>query len=388
MRYESPSTGHSRNSSLKWRGQVKCMARDGERGRGDWKARRGSRDSGPYAEGNGNEGGPVDIAAVRRDDALIEAISSNGPVQTDSEQEYQLATLLADWRAELLAPPLPSSPDLDTVVAAVNQEIGSRKAAGVGRNSRHLRLVRPLLGTAAAMALVFGGITAFSYSAEPGNPLWKVKEVVFSEQAQTTVVNRADGQLGEAEQALQQSNPTQAAAQLNKAKEALTQVSDEGKKAELESNWKQLVEELRGSSPEGARLAALLDPATNPAGTTPPVTSITVKPTNPTSGGGSDTTTNPDPGSTAATQPPVTPAEPPVTTQPPVTTPPPVTIDPSTGATVPSSAVPSTTIATPPTVGTPSSGGDVTIPTQAPSVPGTTATFVIPSIPSLPGPSS
>ncbi|GAB2670321.1 anti-sigma-D factor RsdA [Nocardia goodfellowii] len=358
------------------------MARDGERGRGDWKARRGSRDSGPYADGNGGEAGPVDIAAVRRDDALIDAISSDGPVQTDSEQEYQLATLLADWRAELIAPPLPSSPDLDAVVAAVNQEIGARKVRVGAQSGGHLRLVRPLLGTAAALALVFGGVTAFSYNAEPGNPLWKVKEVVFSEQALTTVVNRADGQMGEAQQALSQSNPTQAAAQLGQAKKNLAQISDPEKKTQLEAEWRQLVETLRDSSPEGRALAAQLDPITDPAGTKPPVSGTTA-PVTP-----GDVTTKPaDPGSSAAVTVPPDTEEPPVTTVPPVTTPPPVTVDPSTVPTVPSTVVPPTTIATPPTVVTPTAGSDVTIPTQ-PTIPGTTATFQIPSMPTLPGPSS
>ncbi|MEV6273810.1 anti-sigma-D factor RsdA [Nocardia sp. NPDC051832] len=361
------------------------MARDGERGRGDWKARRGSRDSGPYAEGNGGDTGPVDIAAVRRDDALIDAISSDGTVQTDSEQEYALATLLADWRAELIAPPLPSSPDLDAVVAAVNQEIGARKVRVGAQAGGRLRLVRPILGTAAALALVFGGVTAFSYNAEPGNPLWKVKEVVFSEQALTTVVNRADGQMGEAQQALQQLNPTQAAVQLGRAKENLEQVSDSDKKTQLEAEWKQLVERLRDSSPEGRALAAQLDPVSDPS--KPPVTSVTTPPVNPLPG---EVTTKPsDPGSSAAvTVPPVT-QEPPVTTVPPITTPPPVTVDPSTVPTVPSTVVP-TTVAPPPSAVTPTGGGDVTIPTQPslPSIPGTTATFQIPSMPSVPGPSS
>ncbi|MFC9892333.1 anti-sigma-D factor RsdA [Nocardia sp. NPDC127579] len=364
------------------------MARDGERGRGDWKARRGSRNSGPYAEGNGGESGPVDIAAVRHDDALIDAISGNGPVQTDSEQEFQLATLLADWRAELLAPPLPSSPDLDEVAAAVNQEIGARKVRVGAQAGGHLRLVRPILGTAAALALVFGGVTAFSYNAEPGNPLWKVKEVVFSEQAQTTVVNRAVGPMGEAQQAIDKSNPTQAAAQLGKAKDAVDQVSDSGKKAELDTEWKRLVNELRVSSAEGARLAALLDPPTDPAdptgstSTPPPVTSITTAPVTP----GGESTTKPDPRSSSGSESSTTPE--PSATLP--TTPSPVDVEPPTApTTVPSTAVPTTTIVTPPTQVTPTAGGDVTIPTQpqqtVPSIPGTTATFTIPNVPSLPG---
>ncbi|MET7768603.1 anti-sigma-D factor RsdA [Nocardia sp. NPDC005366] len=237
------------------------MARDGERGRGDWKARRGSRNSGPYAGASGDSG-PVDIAAVRWDDALIDAISHGGPVQTDSTEEFQLAALLADWRAEIIVPPLPSAPDLDVVAAAVNQEIGARKVRVGAQANGRLRLVRPILGTAAALALVIGGLTAFSYNAEPGNPLWRVKEVVFSEQAQTTVVNRADSQLDQAEQALAQHNPSSAKAQLEAALANVDQVSDPVKRAQLQTQWAQLLETLRKDSPA---LAEQIESITKPA---------------------------------------------------------------------------------------------------------------------------
>src|SRR5438132_3834378 len=128
------------------------MARDGERGRGDGRARRGSQNSGPYAEDSG-DAGPVDIIAVRRDDALIDAIAADRAVETDSAQEYQLATLLANWRSEIVDEPLPAGPDLDDIVAAVSQEIGARQARVEAGKRRHLRLVRPLMGAAAAIAL-------------------------------------------------------------------------------------------------------------------------------------------------------------------------------------------------------------------------------------------
>ncbi|MFG1796542.1 hypothetical protein [Nocardia sp. NPDC049149] len=38
-----------------------------------------------------------------------------------------------------------------------------------------LRLVRPLVGTVAALALVIGGLTAFSNTSEPGSPQWRVE---------------------------------------------------------------------------------------------------------------------------------------------------------------------------------------------------------------------
>ncbi|MEU4706012.1 anti-sigma-D factor RsdA [Nocardia salmonicida] len=339
------------------------MARDGERGLGDRKVwQRGSHDSGPYAAEDTGDSGPVDIAAVRSDDALIDAIASDGPVRTDSPEEFQLASLLADWRADLLAEPMPAGPDLDTVFAAVNQEIGARQVR-VGASSRgRLRLVRPIFGAAAALSLVFGGITAFAYSAAPGDPLWRVKEVVFSEQAQSTVVQYADEDLVAAQNLLTSGNPEQAKARLEQASANAGQVDDQGKREDLIARWNLLRDQLIKVAPEiGAQLPPTtttapakptspvqVPPTTNP-GTTAPVAPV---------GPGSESTEpstpppvilqSPGP-ETKPLLPPVEQTQPPATTQPPVS-PPPVTVDPTT---------PQTTIAEPPP--------PVTVPTVVPT---------------------
>ncbi|MCX4097192.1 anti-sigma-D factor RsdA [Nocardia sp. alder85J] len=269
------------------------MARDGERGRGDWKARRGSRDSGPYADSSGDpesgNTGPVDIMAVRRDDALIEAIAGDGPVTTDSSEEYQLAALLANWRAEIIEPPLPAGPDLDAIVAAVNQEIGARQSRIGGARRGNLRLVRPLLGAAAAVAVIAGGTTAFSYSAQPGDPLWRVKEVVFSEQAQTTIAQHADDDLTKAQDFIAQNRPEQAKALLQSASSTATQVSDDGRKSDLLEKYNDLLVKLQALGP-GA--AAGLTPAVPPRQTVPgsqPPTSGSEQPVTPGGGPGRPT---------------------------------------------------------------------------------------------------
>ncbi|BDU04804.1 anti-sigma-D factor RsdA [Nocardia cyriacigeorgica] len=327
------------------------MARDGGRGRGDWRARRGSRDSGPYAEGSSGDNAPVDIAAVRRDDALIDAIASDGPVQTDSTEEFQLAALLADWRAEIVAPPIPDAPDLDTVVAAVNQEIGARQARVGAKAGGRLRLVRPIAGTAAALALVFGGMTAFSYNAEPGDPLWRVKEVVFSEQAQSTVVQRADDDLAAAQELIEQGNPERARARLAQASTNATQVDDPAKRGDLMERWQQLLNELRKVSPEAA---AQLEQTTRPGSTTTTPSEQTRPRPETTRPGG----VGGDSGSTAPTimgvDPTVSGTKPPVTTAPDTTAP-----------TVPPTTDPQDT-GTPPTV-EPTTPPDTTQPPVTPT---------------------
>ncbi|MBO0854994.1 MAG: hypothetical protein J2P18_14675 [Nocardia sp.] len=258
------------------------MARDGERGRGDWRARLGSPSSGPYAEDAGDSA-PVDIAEVRRDDALIDAIAGDGPVATDSDQEFQLASLLADWRAEIVEAPMPAGPDLDTVVAAVNQEIGARTAR-VGANRRGaLRLVRPLMGAAAAVAVIAGGTTAFSYGASPGDPLWRVKEVVFSQQAQSTIAQSADNDMTKAQSLIEQGHPEQAKALMQTASTSATQVSDNARKQNLQTRWQELLGKLRDQAPDVAAALQPKGPGPDIGGIPLPGTSIPMLPGAPTS---------------------------------------------------------------------------------------------------------
>jgi hypothetical protein len=329
------------------------MARDGEHGLGK---------SGPYAAEDAGDSGPVDIAAVRSDDALIDAISSDGPVRTDSPEEFQLASLLADWRADLLAEPMPAGPDLDTVFAAVNQEIGARQVR-VGASSRgRLRLVRPIFGAAAALSLVFGGITAFAYSAAPGDPLWRVKEVVFSEQAQSTVVQYADEDLLAAQNLLTSGDPEQAKARLEQASANAGQVDDPAKREDLIARWNLLRDQLLKVAPEiGAQLppTTVAPPKPSSPVQVPPTTNPgSTAPVAPTGGSGStDPSTPPpvimqSPGPETKPLVPVEPTQPPVEpTQPPVT--PPVTVDPTTP--------PTTIVETPPVITVPT-----VVPTSAP----------------------
>ncbi|WP_330183287.1 anti-sigma-D factor RsdA [Nocardia sp. NBC_01503] len=369
------------------------MARDGERGRGDWK-RLGSQDSGPYAEASGDTG-PVDIAAVRRDDALIDAISGDGPVQTGTTEEYQLAALLANWRAEILDEPMPAGPDLDTIVAAVNQEIGARQAQIGAQASGRLRLLRPIMGSAAALALIFGGLTAFSYNANPGDPLWRVKEVVFSEQAQSTVVSRADSDMAQAQELINQGRPEQAKALLERASANVSQVNDNDKKDDLQDRWQQVLTSLAKVAPGLATSLMPTPPVQVPVTSQVPVTTLpgaTLPPTTvPGTSGGDSTVPTYDPRGLDSTQPGTGPTTLPNTQ--PGTVPPtqPATGEPSQPQTVPPTAGP-TTIAEPPTGAPPATVPPVTqppvenhpgtvVPTANPVVP-----TLVPTIPSVPLP--
>lgn len=131
-----------------------------------------ARDEGRDASNLGDladDGTPVDLAAVRRDDALIESISSGGPVATDSTEQYELALILSQWRDDVVATPMPEGPLLDDVIAAITATPSGFSDRQRSRSRSRLRVVRPIAAAAAVAAVVFGGATAMAYDAQPGD---------------------------------------------------------------------------------------------------------------------------------------------------------------------------------------------------------------------------
>ncbi|MDJ0392700.1 anti-sigma-D factor RsdA [Rhodococcus sp. G-MC3] len=196
-----------------------------------------------------SDSGPVDIAAVRRDDEFIEAIRGDGPIATDDADEYQLALLLANWRSEIVSPALPIGPDLSEVAAAVDSEIA---AAGLRRraSARSRGLLRPVAGAAAAIALVLGGLVVFSYNSAPGDPLWSVKSVVFSQQADSTAAQiDTTSKLEQAEQLIASGDVNGAQALLAGAAETTGSVTDQAQKSDLEIWLQRLLEQVQAAIP-------------------------------------------------------------------------------------------------------------------------------------------
>ncbi|HEY5856221.1 MAG TPA: anti-sigma-D factor RsdA [Aldersonia sp.] len=322
-------------------------------------------------------GAPVDIGAVRRDDALIDAIAGDGPVATDSAEDYQLATLLAGWRAEIVTPPMPAGPDLDAVVAAVNQEIEARNSRMAAK--RRLRLLRPIGGAAAVLALVAGVATAFSYNAQPGDPLWKVKQVVFSEQADSTMA-RVDTatDLDVAEQMIASGDVQGAEAALERASTRAGDVNEQDDRDGLIARWTELTIRIEALVPTTTVLPPPPSEVPTPLVVSPTETTATTDVT-------TDATTTVDQLPTVLDTPLTTPPPPPVVVEPSSTAVPSETPE----TTVPTSTT--TTLPLPTTTATASdssSGGDDTataestillVPTVASPIPTTTATDRLPA---------
>src|SRR3954468_19006050 len=123
---------------------------------------------------------PIDLVAVQTDDELINTLSAGFTVSGSGSStggyaggfgsDDRIAAVLAAWKAEVDAEPVPELVDLDTAVAAV------RAARPRSARFRHLA---PVAAAAAFIVLVAGGVSVGSYSAQPQDTLWPVTQVVF-----------------------------------------------------------------------------------------------------------------------------------------------------------------------------------------------------------------
>lgn len=316
-----------------------------------------------------DDGAPVDVAAVRRDDDLIEALAAGGAVSTADQTEFALASLLADWRDEIVTTPVPSGPSIDELLAAT--ETGRR-----GRGLRPARQARPVppppapaaggapsddgdgdvtpigdapsrrgrrfglvAGAAAAAVAILGGGTVLVNSASPGDgALWSVKEVVFSDAAsQTVATSEAKAQLENADKQIDASNQAAAQTALVSARQQAAKVKNDKDRAALEERIR--AAEARAGLPVGS--------TDLPTSTRPPETSPSVPPTTPTE----PTITVPVPTTPPPTRP-TTPRPTTPTTTVPTTTPEPTTTVPTTTP-EPTSTTSATTTTTEPTTTTP-----------------------------------
>jgi outer membrane biosynthesis protein TonB len=209
---------------------------------------------------------PVDLVAVQADDELISALAAGMSVSAPGVGGYdaddQVAALLAMWRAEVDAEPLPEMIDLDTATATV--VAASRPPA---RRSRHLVSV-----AAAAAIVVFsiGGVSIGASDARPGDALWDVSRVLYSERAESVeAVERIESRIDEAKAALERGEPVVAAQALAAAEDDLLVVRVEEGQAEL-AEVQSFLEAKAAETPPGQPTRPDTPLASNPTRPVPP----------------------------------------------------------------------------------------------------------------------
>lgn len=208
-----------------------------------------------------------DLSAVQADDRLLDALGSATPGATGSLVDDELNALLLAWRNEVETAPFGELVDTETAIATI-------QAARPQPVSRH-RFLIPLASAAAVLAIAFTGMSLVARDAQPGDALWGLTRVLYSEHAKSieaAAIVRND--LDSARLALREGKVTEAREKLDKVQASLESVSTADGKAQLEEKHKELEKQLDTNTS-----------TTTPATTTPPVTkpSESTKPSAPSS---------------------------------------------------------------------------------------------------------
>ncbi|MHC1562916.1 anti-sigma-D factor RsdA [Actinomycetospora sp. C-140] len=189
---------------------------------------------GGHRASGGSEGdlvdGPVDLAAVRADDALIDALAGGAGAAGDTDgygfggtDDDRLAAILAAWRADIEADPMPELVTLDEAADAVAAGHESRD-----RLRTRARRRMPFAIAAVAAAVACAGLTVAVHGAMPGDTLWGVSKVFFSERAQGVErVEEVRSRIDAANGALARGDTQAARNELAKANIAIPQVAPE-----------------------------------------------------------------------------------------------------------------------------------------------------------------
>lgn len=235
---------------------------------------------------DGVTSGPIDVGAVRRDDAFLDDLAAGRAANVADGAEYELAGLLAGWRADSISGPIPSTPTVEDIEAAIVRANERERRGGL---SRRLRIVS---GAAAVLAVVGAGLLVMSEGSSPGDPLWSVKQVVFSEQAQQTQARmNAEDNIEAAKSALESGDVAKANELIEKAEADIGPLKDKDQADDL----RKMIEAMRDENP-GKLLptSSQQKPPTSASSTeTPNPTVMKQSPTSTSTGSSSSTSKSP-----------------------------------------------------------------------------------------------
>jgi anti-sigma-D factor RsdA-like protein len=203
---------------------------------------------------------PVDLVAVQADDELINALAAGMSVSAPGVSGYdaddRVAAILAAWKADVDAEPIPELVDVDTAVSKV---LAARPPSG---RTRHLV---PVAAAAAFLVLAIGGLSVTSYNAQPDDALWGVSKVLYSERAESVeAAARVEERIANAKDALAAGQPVLAAKELAQAEKDLEVVRPQEGQGEL-ADAQDFLQAKAAETPEGTKVNPASPLATQPS---------------------------------------------------------------------------------------------------------------------------
>ncbi len=267
---------------------------------------------------------PADLAAVQADDVLLDMLGSAGRTPGNvSGVDGELTRILASWRREVHADSNQLLVDTDTALAVIS---AARRPI-----RRRNPIFGPVAAAAAVMVIAFSGVGLLAKSAQPGDNLWGVTEVLYSDYARSVeTAASVRTELEQVKKALQEDKPERAKESLDRIRQQLPAIAEAEGKTDLTTQHRELEQRLDSGPPgQGAPPGSPDASSSKQSGPAPldPSSSATAPPTQP------GPTTSPEPAPSPSSEPTPSPSsEPyPVPPKPPEPTPPPKPTPPEPG---------------------------------------------------------
>lgn len=183
-----------------------------------------------------------DLSGIQADDALLDALGGKDPERIGDLVQDDLNAMLLAWRHDVDSQAVSDLVDTDTAVATI-------AAARPLPRSRH-RFLIPLASAAAVVAIAFTGVSLVARDAQPGDALWGLTRVLYSDHAQSVEAAVAvNTDLEAARAALREGKVNEAKDALEKAGVQLPKVSADDGHVDLSQKHTQLLDELIATTP-------------------------------------------------------------------------------------------------------------------------------------------
>lgn len=185
---------------------------------------------------------PFDLAEVHADEELISALAAGRPKPAgySGYVDDRLIGMLRQWRAEVEVGPAPPLVTVEQAVATI------RKNRDAGRR----RLLVPVAGAAAVLAVLLSGLVIGAHDARPGDPLWAMSKVLYQERAVSVeAAVQVETKLKKARSALSEGRTEDARKELAEVGPELAAVRSEEGKEVLASEAEFLAAKLATAAP-------------------------------------------------------------------------------------------------------------------------------------------
>ncbi len=217
-----------------------------------------------------------DLSMVHADDEYLDLLGGASLEDPDSVPDDQLSALLLSWRRDVEAEPIGDLVDPKLATVTVH--------AARMRRKRRPRLLVPVAAAAAVLAIAFAGMGLAARDAQPGDTLWALTKVLYSDHARSVeAAEEVKADLREARAALTDGDVDEAKSKLEDAHAQLGTVSSEDGLNELERQHAQLLAQIPGNPSGEAPQPPQPNPTTAPEPGTDPGTGTDTDPESPTS---------------------------------------------------------------------------------------------------------